>query len=243
MAMKSLVIITCTVVHLAGNAQQNYVLNTRTQEAIEALKSGEFARAEKLALSVLQGSDEPIVAMRVYAEARFRQDGFKDALDYFQKSVRQNSNGRWDLMTAISAYSLAYPGGGKFLGSKATDLKVATRLGVEEKAIPVRKEGNIDSMLGYCWFLLAVGESGQQSLADLSRAEKYAKGNVAIDWLQGLRLFELGKFKEAKVEFALVAKSDFKEMAEKAKIRIRDADLQIKLRDGGGALSSQMRSN
>lgn len=220
-------------------ASQEFVLDRRLVEARQALAAGEFVRAEKLSRGVLQAQDprtSTLHAMQVFAEASFRLGAYKDAYTNFKESVRVNSDRRWNVMTAISGHKLGLPGSGIPLDLTESDLVKLKSLNIDLKSIPAWKSGDIDSGLGRGWFLLSTIDKGQLSFDAANEAERHVKGNVAIDWMQGLRSFELGQYKNSIAEFEHVSDSEFKSMAERAKIYIRDAKLQLRLRDGGKAI-------
>lgn len=220
-------------------ASQEPLLDRRLGEAKQALAAGEFVRAEKLSRSVLQAQDprtSTLHAMQVFAEASFRLGAYKDAYTNFKESVRVNSDRRWNVMTAISAFKLGLRGGGMPFELTEGDRLKLKSLNIELKSIPAWESGELEAGLGRGWFLLSTIDKGELSLDAANEAERYAKGNVAIDWMQGLRAFEMGQYKNSIADFEHVSDSKFKSMAERAKIYIRDAKLQLRLRDGGKAM-------
>ncbi len=201
---------------------------------------GDFARAEKLALVVMQGSEvgeQPTAAWRVYAECRFRLGGFKESLDYFKQSVRKGSDDRVCAMMTISAAMLDLRGADTYLGPLSVTRKLAQKIGAEEGSLPPIFENGRGQkvLLAYCWLALAALDKGQIALDDAAQAEKALPKNVAVAWMLGIRLFELGKVKEAKAKFQIVAESDFKKMAKDAKKRVEECD--AKMKDGNAQKS------
>jgi tetratricopeptide (TPR) repeat protein len=229
-----------TLSNVALASQTSSDQQTRTNEARQALSAGDFIRAEKLALVVMQNAskeDEPLGAWKVYAECRFRQGGFREAITYFKKAVRPNSDDRVSAMMTISSLSLGDIGGDTFLAHLSVPKYLAKKADVEEAALPDISNGKSNTILAYAWFALAALGKGQMSLDDANMAEKALSGNIAIEWIQGVRLFELGKFKEAKSKFQPVAKSDLKKMAPAAEKRIADCDAKIKGHNESGGLT------
>lgn len=205
----------------------------RIAEARQALDIGEYARAEKLALVVMQNAEkgeEPRSAWRIYAECRFRQGGYREAITFFRKAVRQNSDERVNAMMSVASLTLGDAGGDMFLGPLSMPKYLAGKAKVEVGSLPaiVGESVGSKSLLAYAWFALAVFDKGQQSLDAANAAEKALPSNIAITWMQACRLFELGKFKDAKAKFQIVAKSDFEKMAEDAKKRVADCDANLK---------------
>ena len=217
---------------------QDKNISVRTREARQALAQEDFGRAEKLSLLVMQMSDPndtPMGAWRVYAECRFRAGGYVEALKYFTQSVRPNSDDRVTLMQTISALESGDTGGHRFLGHLSLAEGWAKRLDIDEKAFPVLLQNKGEGTLAYSWLALSILGKGQLSLDDAGRAEKYAPNNFAINWVQGVRLYELGKFREARAQFLKVSKSDFKKTADRAKVKITECDAKLKIKLLGGA--------
>ncbi len=205
----------------------------RTAEARQALAVGEYARAEKLALVVMQNAEkgeQPRAAWKIYAECRFRQGGYREAITFFRKAVRPNSDERVNAMMSVASLTLGDAGGDMFLGPLSMPKYLAGKAKVEIGSLPQIEGESVGSksVLAYALFALAVFDKGQQSLDAANAAEKALPSNIAITWMQASRLLELGKFKDAKAKFQIVAKSDFEKMAEDAKKRVAECDANLK---------------
>lgn len=202
----------------------------RLREAREALVANDFSRAEKLALAVMQGAasnENTHGAVRIYAECRFRFGGYEEAHKGFAATVRPNSNKKVSLMMAICLYSLGKNGINP-LSDPQIDLAATLKSHqIPLEAAPSFEDRTTEARLGYAWFMLSTVDKGQLSLDDLIMAERHVKQNNAIAWLKGVRLFELGRYREASTEFQFVVKSKFEGFCERAKKKVAECAAKI----------------
>lgn len=236
MTLTALILATCLSTAVPPLVQQERV--NRTREAQQALTAGDFERAEKLALAVMQGAEKnvpPRAAWKIYAECRFRAKGYEEAIKYFEMSVRSYSDGRVSAMLSVSALSLGDRAGTRFLGRLGNREFVAKKLKVDPDSMPFLhgSQGTAKEQLAYSWLTLASFEKGPIALTDANEAAALSPDNFAIDLVQGNLLFELGRYKEAKAEFERVVKSKFETMSEAAKSRV--AACEAKIKSGGTA--------
>lgn len=202
----------------------------RLREAREALAANDFSRAEKLALAVMQGAasgETSPEAARIYAECRFRFGGYEEAHKGFAATVRPNSDKKVSLMMAICLYSLGKNGINP-LSDPQIDLAATLKsLQIPLEAAPPFEDRTIEARLGYAWFVLSTVDKGQLSLEDLTMAERHVKKNIAIAWLKGVRLLDLGRYREARTEFQLVVKSKFEDLSDRAKKKVAECSAKI----------------